>query len=164
MSERKACQEFKVSCGTIQGRPAGASTSREKERGFAPSHTRVREMAEKIIESGGRSVVIGKSWGTQSELMRQFFDQFDTVRARYGIQQKDIWNVDEHGIALGVCVNTHVIDKAGKKRTYMQSPESHEWVSIIKTISATGKHIRLVVIFKGQNVQTSWFEEDNLPN
>ena len=72
-------------------------------------------MADKIIESGGRSVLIGKSWvpqfltrhpkvatllskpidsnrihGTQPELMRLFFDRFDTVRARYGIQQEDI--------------------------------------------------------------------------
>ena len=212
MSERKACLEFNVSRGTIQGRRAGASTSREshtfmqhlttdqedsliswileqEERGFAPSHSRVREMGEKIIEAGGRRLLIGKSWvpqfltrhpkvatilgkpidsnrrhGTPPELMRLFFDRFDTVRAPYGIQQEDIWNVDEHGIALGVCANTRVIGKAGKKRTYMQSPENREWVSIIETISATGKHIRPVVIFKGQNVQTSWFEEDNLPN
>ena len=65
-----------------------------------------------------------------------------------------------------MCTNTRVIGKAasGKKRTYMQSPENREWVSIIETISATGKHICPVVIFKGQNVQTSWFENENLPN
>ncbi|CUS10709.1 unnamed protein product, partial [Tuber aestivum] len=127
MSEKKACLEFKVSSGTIQGRRAGASTSCEshtfmqhltanqedalvawileqEERGFAPSHTRVRKMAEKIIESGGRSIMIGKSWvprfllrhpnvatllgkpidskrirRTQPGLMRQFFNQFNTV-------------------------------------------------------------------------------------
>lgn len=174
MSERKACLEFNVSRGTVQGRRAGATTSREshtfmqhlttdeedflvrwileqEQRGFAPSHTCVRERAEKIIQSGGRSVVIGKSgvpWfltqhpnvatllgkliesnrmcGTQPELMRQFFDRFDMVRACYGIQQEDILNVDEHGIALGVCVNTRVIGKVGKKCTYMESPETRE--------------------------------------
>ena len=82
--------------------------------------------------------------------MRLFFDRFDTVRACYGIQQADIWNVNEYGIALGVCANTRVIGKAGKKRTYMQSPENHEWVSIIETISATGKHIRPVIIFRSE--------------
>ncbi|RPA90490.1 DDE-domain-containing protein [Choiromyces venosus 120613-1] len=96
--------------------------------------------------------------------MREFFNRFDMVQARYGNQQEDMWNVDEHGIALGVCVNTCVIGKVGKKRTYIQSPETCEWVSIIETISATSKYIRPIVIFKGQNVQTSWFEEDNLPN
>jgi len=84
--------------------------------------------------------------------------------ACYGIQQEDIWNVDEHGIALGVSVNTRVIGKAGKRQTYTQSPETGEWVSIIETISVSGKHIHFVVIFKGQNVQTPWFEEDNVSN
>jgi len=37
------------------------------------------------------------------------------VRTCYGIQQEDIWKVEEHGIALGVCGNTRVIGKAGKK-------------------------------------------------
>ena len=122
MSEQKACLEFNVSRGTIQGRRAGATTSCEshtfmqylttnqedllvrwileqEQRGFAPSHARVREMAENIIQSGGRGVVIGKSWvprfltrhanvatllgkpiesnrigGIQPELMRQLFD------------------------------------------------------------------------------------------
>jgi len=149
MSERKACDEFNVSRGTIQGRRAGASTSCEshtfmqhlttdqedclvswileqEEQGFAPSHSRVRERAEKIIESGGRRLLIGKSWvsqfltqhpkvttllgkpidsnrihGTQPELIRLFFHRFDTVRARYGIQQEDIWNVDEHSVPNG---------------------------------------------------------------
>ena len=127
MSEWKACLEVNVSQGTIQGRLAGATTSREshtfmqhlttdqedffvrwileqEQRGFAPSHALVREMAEKIIQSGGRSVVIGKGWvprlltqhrnvatllgkpiesnrirGTQPELRRQFFNRFDMV-------------------------------------------------------------------------------------
>ncbi|KAG0634083.1 hypothetical protein HOY80DRAFT_1100643 [Tuber brumale] len=84
MSERKACLEFNVNCGTIQGCQARASTSHEshtfmqhlttnqedalvawileqEERGFAPSHTHIREMAEKIIESGEGSIIIGKS-------------------------------------------------------------------------------------------------------
>ncbi|PWW76063.1 hypothetical protein C7212DRAFT_344529 [Tuber magnatum] len=112
----------------------------------------------------GKPIDTKRIRGTQPELMRQFFDQFDTVHAHYGIQEEDIWNVHEDGIALGVCVNPCVIGKAGKNCTYVQSPESHEWVSIIETISATGKHIRPVVISKGQNVQTSWFEEDNLLN
>ncbi|PWW79311.1 hypothetical protein C7212DRAFT_40514, partial [Tuber magnatum] len=34
--------------------------SEEEERGFAPSHTHIRQIAEEIIESSGSSVIIGK--------------------------------------------------------------------------------------------------------
>ncbi|KAG0633193.1 hypothetical protein HOY80DRAFT_896917, partial [Tuber brumale] len=49
---------------------------------------------------------------------------------------------------LGVCINTHIISKAEKKGTIVQLPETWEWVSIIETISTTGEHIWLTVIFK----------------
>ncbi|KAG0633192.1 hypothetical protein HOY80DRAFT_896915 [Tuber brumale] len=84
MSERKACLEFNISRGTIQGCQAGASTSREshtfmqhltthqedalvswileqEEYGFASSHIYVHEIAEWIMESSRTHIMIGKS-------------------------------------------------------------------------------------------------------
>ena len=61
-------------------------------------------------------------------------------------------------MGLGLCSNSTVLAKAGKKRTYKQSPENHEWVIIIEAISAAGNKVCPVVIFKGIYLQTNWFD------
>jgi hypothetical protein len=72
--------------------------------------------------------------------------------------------MDEHGIALGVCTNALVLADSNYRRTYVKSPEDREWVSIIKTVSAEGRKLRPVIIFKGQDLQVQWFTPDNVPN
>jgi hypothetical protein len=37
-------------------------------------------------------------------------------------------------------------------------------VSIIEAVLATGKKIKLIAIFKGQSLQTDWFEAEGLPD
>lgn len=57
-------------------------------------------------------------------------------------------------------MNTRVLASSQRTRAYSKSPQNREWVSIIETISPVGRIIKPLVIFKGQDPQTSWFEED----
>ena len=66
--------------------------------------------------------------------------------------------MDEHEMGLSLCSNSTILAKAGKKRTYKQSPENREWVSIIEAVSATGNKVRPTVIFKGAYLQTNQFD------
>jgi hypothetical protein len=70
--------------------------------------------------------------------------------------------MDETGIALGVCTNSEVIARAGKRKAY-KTPGDHEWVSILETISAAGQKLRCIVIFKGKSLQTTWFPSNFMP-
>jgi hypothetical protein len=66
--------------------------------------------------------------------------------------------MDEHGIAKGKCVNSLVLSTSNKKHTYVESPESpesREWVSILESINANGSSTTPLIIFKGQNLQTT---------
>ena len=72
--------------------------------------------------------------------------------------------MDESGVALGVCTNTIAIGDASKKKTLVQSPNNREWVSIVETISALGRSIRPLVIFKGKHPQSTWFHYNEVPN
>ncbi|KAI0991083.1 hypothetical protein K3495_g17104, partial [Podosphaera aphanis] len=72
--------------------------------------------------------------------------------------------MDETGIALGVCNNSKVIASSCKKKAYVKSPETREWVSIIEAVSADGRKLRCLVIFKGKNPQTTWFPSESVPN
>jgi DDE superfamily endonuclease len=65
--------------------------------------------------------------------------------------------MDESRLDLGRCTNQRVIRGSRLGQTYIKSPKTREWVTIIEVISATGHALYLIVIFKGKSVQTSWF-------
>jgi hypothetical protein len=157
--------------------------------GYAPSHARAREMATLMLTLSGDTKPLGKKWvptfmkrnrqiasiigkpidaarirGTQPHHIHDFYERFDTIRASHNTQQQDIWNMDEHGIALGVCTNSVVLGASGKHKTYIQTPENREWVSVIEGINALGHFIRPLVMFKGKDVQTSWFTAEHIPD
>jgi hypothetical protein len=154
----------------------------EDARAFPPSHARAREMANRILRMNGDHRPVGKHWmaaflkrnprvasvvgrkieaaraeGATPAQIRAFLELFERTRTRLGIRAEDIWNMDETGKALGVCANTRVLASSQKKKAYHQSPENREWASIIECVSATGKKLRCGVIFKGKNLQSTWF-------
>jgi hypothetical protein len=153
----------------------------EDARAFPPSHARAREMANRILRMNGEAQPVGKNWmaaflkrnprvasivGRKIEAarveratpkqIRAFLELFESVRTRLGIQT-DTWNIDKTGKALGVCANTRVLASSQKKKAYHQSPENRVWASIIECVSASGKKLRPAVIFKGKNLQSTWF-------
>ncbi|KAI1003423.1 hypothetical protein K3495_g4784 [Podosphaera aphanis] len=97
------------------------------------------------------------------ESMELTHTRFRELQSRYNVEQRNIWNMDEHGIACGVCANSMVLARSGKKRTNVKSPKSREWVSIIETISASGKSTRPLINFKSSNPQSTWFPENPPP-
>lgn len=147
----------------------------QDSQGYPPSHTRAREMATRVLRSNGDTRRLGKDWiqkfirrnprvasvigrridasridGTSQEALQDFYTLFKATETRYHILVDNIWNMDEHGIALGVCTNTRVLSSSKKKRSYQKSPQNREWVSIIETINRNGKVIKPLLISKGK--------------
>ena len=154
-------------------------------RGFPPSHARTREMASRILSMNKDTAPLGKDWipkftkrnprvasivgrrieslrvaGTNHTALENFYKLFKEVRDRFKIQTGDIWNMDEQGLGLGVCSNTKVLSSSKKTRTFVKSPQNREWVSVLECISATDRISKPLIIFKGNSLQTSWFEEN----
>jgi hypothetical protein len=103
----------------------------------------------------GRKLEAPRATAASPEQIRAFLELFERTRQRLGIQIRDIYNMDETGIALGVYTNTQVLASSSKKKAYIKSPEDREWVTIIECISAAGERLQCLVIFKGQNLQTT---------
>jgi hypothetical protein len=76
----------------------------------------------------------------------------------------NIWNMNEHGIEKEKCSNSRVLKKTERKRAYVKTLARTDWISILEAVSADGRYIRLLIIFKDQNLQSSWFPEENLPD
>ena len=53
----------------------------------------------------GRSIESTRTTAAQYKTIRAFLELFERTRIELGIQYEDIWNMDETGVALGVCTN-----------------------------------------------------------
>ncbi|KAI1004222.1 hypothetical protein K3495_g3989 [Podosphaera aphanis] len=146
----------------------------EGSRFQPPSHPRDKEMAVRILHENGDHEALGKRWlqhfiarnpsvssmvgrkidssrafAASLDNIRAFLELFERTRTQVGVHQEDIWNIDETSLALWVCTNTQVVAKSTKKKTCVKSPENREWVSNIEAVSATGKKLKCLLIFKG---------------
>ncbi|KAI0992576.1 hypothetical protein K3495_g15609 [Podosphaera aphanis] len=154
----------------------------EDTRDGPPSHPRVREMASRILEANGDRNPLGKIWiphflkrnprvasmvsskieavrakAADPQQLRAFIEKFEHTRKRLNVATEDIYNMDETGLALGVCTNTILIASSSKKKkAFVKSPENREWVSIIGCVSAARRKLRCAAIFKGKSLQTTW--------
>lgn len=162
---------------------------RSEAGGNAINHAQFREAVLLVCQVANGPSKVGKDWiyrflrrhpevktkigqkldhqraqASTIDTIQAFFTQLQTLVSQYDIKPQNIWNMDETGIALGVCTNQTVLGTSSTNRTYVQRPENREWVSVIEAVSATGQKIRNIVIFKAQSVQITWFKADNIPD
>lgn len=107
----------------------------------------------------GQRVKASRIIGTSPEHIQDFFTRLSRVQAEHQVRAENMWNMDEYGIALGICTNTKVLANAKKKHTYVVAPQDREWVSIVESIFTAGRKIRPFVIFPGAAPQSTWLEE-----
>ncbi|KAI0997886.1 hypothetical protein K3495_g10303 [Podosphaera aphanis] len=146
-----------------------------------PSHALIWEMARKILKAQGDNAPLGKQWvrkflrrnpsanttlasslestgteGVSYDAISRYYNTFYEVKQRSEIQDADVWNVDEVGMASGVISNGTLIAPA----TIKKAPQTREWVTVIESVSMNGKKIRPLIIFRGEDLENSWFEEE----
>jgi len=145
-----------------------------ERQGHAPTFATVRELVIVVSKASGGPEKIGHNWiprflqrhpeirskvgkkiqaqridCTTPEILEAWFRSFEAIRQQYGIQWKNTWNMDETGVALGVCSNGRVLGTSAITSCYKKTPENREWSTILETISAIGARLRALVIFKG---------------
>ena len=72
------------------------------------------------------------------------------MKAKYGIQDCDIWNFDETGFMIGVISSSMVVtrsDRRGKRKRIQ--PGNREWATAIACINAEGRDIPPFLVVKG---------------
>ena len=146
-------------------------------------------MAAQVLQMNGDTTPLGKEWvarfhkhnpkigtcvgkridtkridGTQPEKIQEFYDLFEKTQKQYNVSHKDVWNMDEHGLAQGISSNAQVLAGAGKKKTFVQAPANHDWATVVEAVNAVGQYTRPLVIFKGVYLQSSWFEQQGCPD
>ncbi len=151
--------------------------------GLSPTHQQVREIAQRVMATHGNLQPLGKRWlegffrrnpdvrtlrsksidsarlnGATTEVITAYFQRLDQPLIK-GIRQENRWNTDEHGLLEGQGSNGLVLGHSAKKIAIKKQPGSRCWTTIIECISATGRALPPLVIFKGNSVQAQWFED-----
>jgi DDE superfamily endonuclease/Tc5 transposase DNA-binding domain/helix-turn-helix, Psq domain len=152
--------------------------------GLPPTHQTVKEFATRIIKAGGDDQPLGKHWiegflrrnpevrtvrgkpidscrlnGATINVIKGFF-QFQDHPDVKDIPGEHRYNMDETGILEGRGSNGLVLGHAEKKAIMKKQPGSRCWTTIIECISATGRILPPLVIFKGLTVQQQWFPDE----
>lgn len=56
-----------------------------------------------------------------TEAIDGFYTLFESVKRDFDVLPENIWNMDEHGLALGICTNQRVIGVSNKSFTYPET-------------------------------------------
>ncbi|KAI0998739.1 hypothetical protein K3495_g9457 [Podosphaera aphanis] len=101
----------------------------------------------RVASMVGRKIEAIRANAADPQQLRAFIEKFEHTRKRLNVATEDIYNMDETGLALGVCTNTIASASSSKKKAYVKSPENREWMLIIECVSAAGRKLRCAANF-----------------
>lgn len=156
----------------------------QESLGLAVTHQQMRELAERIAKAGGDNKPLGKRWvehfikrnpevrtkrgkpmdskrvnGVTINILNDFF-QFFLLPLIQSIPPEHRYNMDETGILEGRGSNGLVLGSAETNSVIIKQPGSRYWTTIAVCISAAGRALSPLVIFKGLKVQNQWFPDE----
>jgi helix-turn-helix, Psq domain len=88
--------------------------------------------------------------------VNEFFDMLTEVIKEYNILPKNLYNMDEKGIQLGIGARITAMIDRDQKMVYSIEDENRELVTVIETIYADGSVLHPSVIFQGQRWNSEW--------
>ena len=158
-------------------------------RGFPPRLADVGDMANILLadRDAGR---VGKHWASnfvkrQPELQTRFTRAYDyqralcedpkkidawfalvrNMRAKYGIQDADLYNFDETGFMMGIITPSMVVTRAERNgRAKTVQPGNREWATVIQGVNALGWCVPPFIVVKGAYHLANWYTEGQLPH
>jgi hypothetical protein len=97
--------------------------------------------------------------GATTRVIKDWFGRLN-IPVISSIKPENRWNMDESGIMEGLGVNGLVVGSSQRRSIQKKQPGSRAWTSFIECVSASGKALLPLVIFKGKSVQQQWFPQD----
>ncbi|OAQ57469.2 transposase [Pochonia chlamydosporia 170] len=184
LSVRKAAAQSGIPRTTIQDRMSGSHTridayeprqrlSQKDESALVTwivaqsslnvpiTHRQLYLFVSYILAKGGDHRPLGKNWVKGFIRRHPEISFFSRVQlpAVQGIPARNQYNMDETGVHEGQGTNSLIIGSAEIRVIIRKQPGSRSWTTIIECISADGRTLSPLVIFKGASVQQQWFPD-----
>ena len=81
-----------------------------------------------------------------------------------GIQDIDIYNMDETCFQIETGKDVSIITRDKHKKLFISSANNQESITVIETISASGSVIPLMIILPGIIIMENWFTRTGIPD
>lgn len=185
MSTRQEAHQYRQTLSAAQESCLQDWVIVQQDLGFPPTHAQVREFASRVAVRNGHTGEIGIHWmeaflrrnpgiktvrgqkidterfnGATTERIKDFFVHINHPEIKK-IKPENRHNMDEFGVMEGLGGNGLFLGSSEKKAVLCKEPGKTPWITILETISATGKALTPLVIFKGKTVQQQWFPESS---
>jgi hypothetical protein len=86
----------------------------------------------------------------------EFYDILSGLVTEFKIKPKDMYNMDEKGIQLGIGQRTLVLVDRDQKTVQQVEDGNRELVTVIETVCADGSFLPPSVIYKGKKRDLEW--------
>jgi len=93
---------------------------------------------------------------TTVEAITRWLNTVQEILHQYNIRQKDVYNIDKTGFAIGSIQAACVLIDARLRSKIQAQLGRQEWVTAIECICADGTVIKPLIIFRGEQLSTDW--------
>ena len=155
--------------------------------GVPLTHGQIRQFVSRLLVIKGDHKKLGKRWmegflrrnpilrtkrarnidstrvnGATTATIKSWFQRL-VIPVITAIKPENRYNMDESGIMEGYGANGLVVGSSERRSIQKKQPGSRAWTSFIEYVSATGRALLPLVIFKGKSVQHQWFPKSLSP-
>jgi hypothetical protein len=97
------------------------------------------------------------------DVLFRWFAAIELRLSEQKYEQHNIYNMDESGFGIGTSQTNRVIVDSTQSTRWKAVPGRQEWVSVVECISAAGITLPPLIIFKAEQISSTWITKDT-PN
>ncbi len=86
-------------------------------------------------------------------IIQDWFNLYPSIKAEYGILDKDTYNTDENRYMINIAGSSKVIFSKYQKQTFMNQARNRDWASLIEAISTTGQRLAVICYLQRQKIE-----------
>ena len=138
-------------------------------------------MAQKLLQAKGDTTKLGRNWGLafmshhpglksrysrtldqdrylaeDPRIIQDWFVLYASVKEKYGILDKDTYNMDKKRFMMGVAGSAKVVISKYEKQAFVKQCGNREWASLIEGIGLR-RQLPMWCIFRGKKYLDKWY-------
>ncbi len=142
---------------------------------FPPRVAKLQKMTTEFLQAGGDYRDLGRNWVSEffnfystlqskysftlypdrflaqnCNIIQNWFKPYQSIKAEYGIFDKDRYNMNENRYMMGIARSFKVVFLKNQKQTFINQAGNREWTSLIEVIGTKSQQLLLFVILKGK--------------
>ena len=96
------------------------------------------------------------------EDMTEYFNKLERCMKDNGINELDVWNMDETGFRIGCGRAQMVITLDPRRSLRMTDPDNRDYITSVESINSAGEVIPPMLIISGVHILHKWCQENDL--